>query len=241
MADLRSHKIRLHTWLGAQGGSLISTGMEDFPAGSAAPPTPSKGLQIELYELEAENATLKGDSLRHVVEIVIGGVASVLEVRFRGVFLSLGRILSQGFISMNLFDPRRHQVDLWKVAVGIKLLGSSYLVADRMLPGVHFVPLLWWCQCFSICFLVFLSHLHEFCSQCIGFGLRLFARSPEYENIFEGLKMRQRIVHVAPTCIVVRSIVSIYRIQTMPICTKLCDWIWDAEWGFHLVETGSQL
>jgi len=32
-----------------------------------------------------------------------------------------------------------------------------------------------------------------------------------------------------------------YRILTMPVCTKLCDWIWDAERGFHLVETGLQL
>jgi len=30
-------------------------------------------------------------------------------------------------------------------------------------------------------------------------------------------------------------------IQTMPVCTQFCDLIWDAKWGFHLVETGLQL
>jgi len=32
-----------------------------------------------------------------------------------------------------------------------------------------------------------------------------------------------------------------YRILTMPVCTQLCDWIWDVERGFRLVETGLQL
>ena len=32
-----------------------------------------------------------------------------------------------------------------------------------------------------------------------------------------------------------------YRIITMPVCTQLHLWIWDAEGGFHLVETGLQL
>jgi len=32
-----------------------------------------------------------------------------------------------------------------------------------------------------------------------------------------------------------------YRILTMPVCTQLSWWIWDAEWGFCLVETGLQL
>jgi len=32
-----------------------------------------------------------------------------------------------------------------------------------------------------------------------------------------------------------------YRILTMPVCTQLRDWIWDAERGFRLVETGFQL
>jgi len=32
-----------------------------------------------------------------------------------------------------------------------------------------------------------------------------------------------------------------YRILTLPVCTQLRDWIWDAERGFHLIETGLQL
>jgi len=32
-----------------------------------------------------------------------------------------------------------------------------------------------------------------------------------------------------------------YRIPTMPVCTLLHDWMWDAERGYHLVETGLQL
>ena len=32
-----------------------------------------------------------------------------------------------------------------------------------------------------------------------------------------------------------------YRILTMPVWTPLHDWIWDAEWGFHLIVTALQL
>jgi len=32
-----------------------------------------------------------------------------------------------------------------------------------------------------------------------------------------------------------------YRILTMPVCTELWDWMWDAEQGFRLVETRLQL
>ena len=69
----------------------------------------------------------------------------------------------------------RHQVDLRKVDVGIELLGNIYLVAEIIPPGVPFAPLLGQRPSFSICFLVYLSLLHEFRSQGIGFGLRLFA------------------------------------------------------------------
>ena len=76
-------------------------------------------MEIELSDFQAENATLTGDSLWQVVEIVIGGVPTVLEIRFRCVFMSLRRILLLGSISTNLFDPVRHQVDIRKVEVGI--------------------------------------------------------------------------------------------------------------------------
>jgi hypothetical protein len=53
----------------------------------------SEGLEIELSDFEAENATLKGDYLRHVVEIVIGGVPTGLEIRSMCLFMTLGRML----------------------------------------------------------------------------------------------------------------------------------------------------
>jgi hypothetical protein len=78
-----------------------------------------EGLEIELSDFEAEDATLNGDYLWQVVEIVIGGVPTVLEVRLMSLFMSLGRMLLQGSVSTNLFDPTRHQVDLRKFEVGI--------------------------------------------------------------------------------------------------------------------------
>jgi hypothetical protein len=82
-------------------------------------PTLSEGLDIELSASEAEDATLKGDSFWQVVAIVIGGVPTVLEVRFICLFMSLGSILLQGSISTNMFGPMKHHVDLRKVEVGI--------------------------------------------------------------------------------------------------------------------------
>jgi len=79
----------------------------------------SEGLEIELSDFEAENATLKGDYLWQVVEIKIGGVPNVLEVHFMCSFMSLGRIQLPGSVSTNLFDPLRYPVDLRKVEVGI--------------------------------------------------------------------------------------------------------------------------
>jgi hypothetical protein len=75
------------------------------------------GLEIEFSDLEAQNATLKGEYLRQVFEIVIGGIPTFLEVHFMWLFMSLGRILLQGPVSMSLFDPMRHQVDFRKVEV----------------------------------------------------------------------------------------------------------------------------
>jgi len=95
------------------------------------------------------------------------------------LFMSLSRILLEGSVSTNLFDPMRHQVDLWKVEVGILLLGNIYLVAVIIPPGIYFAPLLGRRPSFGICFLVYLSLLHEFHSQGIGFGLHLFASLPK--------------------------------------------------------------
>jgi hypothetical protein len=97
----------------------MSTGKEDFPCGSCVLPSLSEGLEIELSDFEAENAMLKGDYLWLVVEDVIAGVPTVLEVGFMCLIMSLGRILLQGSVSTNLFNPVIHQVDLRKVEVGI--------------------------------------------------------------------------------------------------------------------------
>jgi hypothetical protein len=146
--------------------------------GSAVLRTLSEGLEIALSDFEAENATLKGDFLWQVIVIVIGGVPTVLEVRFMSLFMSLGRKLLQGFVSPNLFSSMRHQVDLWKVEVGIQLLGNIDLLTDIHPPGVHFSLLLGRHQRIRICFLLYLSLLHKFRSQGIGFSLPLFAGSP---------------------------------------------------------------
>ena len=78
-----------------------------------------EGFEIELSDFKAKDATLKGDYLGQVVEIVIEGIPTVLEVRFMCLIMSLSRIQLQGSVSTNLFDPIRHYVDLRKVQVGI--------------------------------------------------------------------------------------------------------------------------
>jgi len=79
----------------------------------------SEGLELELSDLEAEDVTLIGDYLWQVVEIVIGGIPTVLGVGVMSFFMSLGRILLQGSVSTNLFGPITHQVDLQNVEVGM--------------------------------------------------------------------------------------------------------------------------
>jgi hypothetical protein len=74
-------------------------------------------LEIELSDFGAEYATLTGDYLWQVVEIVIGGIPTVFQVGSM-FFMSLGRILLQGSVSTNMLRPMRHQVDLPKVDVG---------------------------------------------------------------------------------------------------------------------------
>ena len=104
--------------MGALGGSHISTRREDIAGGSAALPTLSEGLDIDFSDFDAEDATQKGDYLWQVVEIMIGGVPTVLAVQLMCLFMSLGSILLQGSVSTNVCNPMRHQVDLQKVEVG---------------------------------------------------------------------------------------------------------------------------
>jgi hypothetical protein len=87
--------------------------------GSAGLSTLSKGLEIQLSDFEAENAMLKGTYLQKVVEIVFGGVPNVLEICCMCWFMSLGRILLQGSVSTNQFDPGRPQLDHGNVEVVI--------------------------------------------------------------------------------------------------------------------------
>jgi len=95
----------------SSGGSKIIAGREDFACGSSALPKLYEGFEIELSNFEVENAILKSNYLRQVVEIVIGGFPTVLGVCLICVAMSLGRILLQLSIVTNLFDPMGHQVD----------------------------------------------------------------------------------------------------------------------------------
>jgi hypothetical protein len=74
MVVLGTHEFVLYILLRDQGGTQISSRREDFAYGGVVFPTLREGLEIELSEFEAENGTPKGDCLRQVVAIVIGGV-----------------------------------------------------------------------------------------------------------------------------------------------------------------------
>jgi len=76
-------------------------------------------VEIALSVFETEDATLKGDYLWQVVEIVIGGIPTILELHFMCLFMALSRVLLPGSISSNLFDQKRRYMYLRKVEVGI--------------------------------------------------------------------------------------------------------------------------
>jgi len=137
-----------------RGGRQISARWKDFACSSTVLSGVSKDLEIELPESKEENVTLKGDYVLQVVEIVIGGIPTILEFRFKCMFGSLGRSLLQGFISTNLFDPMWHEVCFHTVEVGIGLLGSVHLIADIIPPCFHIAPHLHRHPCCSICFFV---------------------------------------------------------------------------------------
>jgi hypothetical protein len=58
---LASHEYALCKSLVVQGGSWISTGRENFAGHSFVLPRLGEGLEVELLDFEAENATLKSD------------------------------------------------------------------------------------------------------------------------------------------------------------------------------------
>jgi hypothetical protein len=118
-AVLGPHQFGLRIWQGAQGCSQSSTDREDFAGGNAVPPMLCECLEIALSDFEAKNATVEGDCLRQIVEIAIGGVPTLLQIRLMRLFMSLSRILLQGSILTKHFNPVRHQVNLRKVDVSI--------------------------------------------------------------------------------------------------------------------------
>jgi hypothetical protein len=165
--------------MGAPGVSKITTRREHFAGRSAVVPTLCEGLAIQLSDFEEENATLQGYYLWQVVEIVIGGVPTVLEVHFMCLFMAFNRTLLQGSISTNLFNPMRHLVDLQEVEVGIQHFGNIYLVTGIIPPGVQSALHLGRPPSLSIFFLVHHLLLHELRSHRIGFGLGLVVSWPE--------------------------------------------------------------
>jgi phage tail protein X len=92
---------------GLRGASPISAGWEDFGGGSAVLPTLNEGLEIELSDFDTQNATLKGDSLWQVAEIVIGGVPTILDVHCMCFLMSLCITLLQGCVSKNQMNQIR--------------------------------------------------------------------------------------------------------------------------------------
>ena len=76
-------------------------------------------MESELCDFDPETSTLKDDHSRQVVEIVIRGIPTVLEIPFMSLAMALGRILLEGSVSTNQFDPVRHPLDLRKVDGGI--------------------------------------------------------------------------------------------------------------------------
>jgi len=164
----------------------------------------------------------KGDFLRQVVEIVIGGIPVMLEVRFLCMFMSLGGILLHCSVSTKLFNPMWHEVDIQKAEVGMYHLGNIYLMADIIPPAIQLAPLLEQRPSFTMGMHVYLLVRHEFCSEGMNFGVRLIASSPELEIICEGVKTTWRNLHVAQCCIIVSFILSInlefYQCQCAPNC-----------------------
>lgn len=174
MAVVGPREFGLCIGLGAQGGSHISMGREDFAGGSTVLPPLSDGLDIELFDFEAQNATLNGDLMGQVLEIAIGGDTTVLEVYFMCLLMSLGRQLLQGCVSRNVFHPMSHDADIQNVEVGIYLLGNLNLEADIISLGLHFSPLLGLSPSFSIHCLIYIPLLHEFRAEGIALAFHSF-------------------------------------------------------------------
>jgi len=112
MAVLLSPETGLRIWLEAQGGRQISTRREDVAGGNAVLPMLSTGFEIKLSDSEVENATMTGDCLWQVVEIVnlldrvfVEYVITWLRVRASGYYIDyvyLGLRHNQSIVSTGL-------------------------------------------------------------------------------------------------------------------------------------------
>jgi hypothetical protein len=91
--------------------------MEVFAGYYAVLSALNEGVQSQLSDFEAVNATLKRYYLQQEGEIVIGGIPIILEFRFMCLFISLGRIRLEGSILINLFNPMGHHTDLQNLQV----------------------------------------------------------------------------------------------------------------------------
>jgi hypothetical protein len=78
---LGSHEFRIRLSVVAHRGSPFSTGREHMPGGSAVLTKLREGSEIELSDFEAASVMLKDDYVWPIVEIVIGGIPTILEVR----------------------------------------------------------------------------------------------------------------------------------------------------------------
>jgi hypothetical protein len=83
-------------------------------------------------------------------------------------------------------------------------------VVDIIARDIHFAPLLGLHPDVSVCFLVYVSMIHDFRSQGSGFGFHSFAGSAEYENMIESVKTTRGILHVTQWCIIEEFISSIH-------------------------------
>jgi len=189
-------------------GNMNCTTGQNLVGGRAVFPTLYGWVTKELSCCTGDYVMLKCDNLRKVALIVIGGVPTVCEVRFMCWFVACTRILWDGSISTNLRQKVRQLVDLPKVDVGIQHLGFIYLLADILPAGIQFTPPVGGCPMFSSCVVVYLSLLHMFSSQGIGFSLQHFPCLPVSEQILEYWNSMQQVLHIAECCLMARFISS---------------------------------
>jgi len=95
-------------------------------------------------------------------------------------------------------------------------------MAASITAGVHLELLHWQCASLSIWVLVYLSLLHEFCSQVISFGIRFFSIWAMSENVIQGVRTKQGIPHVPQCSIISRCISSIHLEVEQGPCALNC-------------------